>query len=130
MKKNISIKSHMDYGSYIFYDERNKIKMNFKVYKIVNELNESALRYLYKDIKYNWSNNINHEIDLTDVILRHEDEEIVHHIHASKTPESGLIFLSYINDNTEVSRLKINNSEDFQIGYFNYLNKAKSSSGE
>lgn len=99
-----------------------------KMKKIVNELNEDALKYLYKDMKYNWSNNVDHAVVLTEFIHESDnDKKCISTIYVEKHRSSNHIFLCCKNffDGPQPTICQIDNMKDFQCQYMTMLNRIK-----
>lgn len=95
-----------------------------KIIKVENELNEAALRSLYKDITYNWSNNVDHIVTLTEVI--YEDEHLGRcksEIQILKLKSKEQFYIRCLCESYPVGT-----PESFQYMYMKMLNKIKSMS--
>ena len=95
--------------------------------KIENELNETALGYLYKDIMTNWSNNVDHSVVLTEVI--HQDDKLNRFaskiiIDKLKPVENKIIMRCYRHDERG-ERKEVDNVDDFKYTYMKMLNWIK-----
>ena len=95
--------------------------------KIENELNETALECLYKDIMTNWSNNVDHSVILTEVI--HKDEKLNRFeskiiIDKLKSEEKCIIMRCYRHDERG-ERKEVVGVDDFKYTYMKMLNWIK-----
>ena len=97
-----------------------------KIIKVENELNEVALEHLYKDIIYNWSNNVDHLVTLTEVI--HEDDNCQRFkssIRIEKPKSTEHLYIRCVKIEQE-STYPILSVEDFKCIYMRMLNNIKS----
>ena len=101
-----------------------------KIIKVDNELREVALEHLYKDIVYNWSNNVDHLVTMTEVI--HEDDTCQRFRSSIRVekPKSSEHFYIICNKIGQESRYPISDLEDFKCTYMLMLNNIKSANEE
>ena len=115
----------------IFLKKERKVKIvAMKFFKTINELPAISLEFLYKDIRYNWSNNVRHEAALTDVVFKDDETGEFHKetVVITKTPiPDEHIFITTTIDPANKKKEPVIDQEDFKSKYFASLDQIKSS---
>jgi len=95
--------------------------------KIDNELTMSNIKALFTDAYYNWSNNIDNSVDLTDIYISDNDERIASYsIVLVKVKHCEEIFMKLIDsEGNRKGMHEITCVGDAQLSYMHMINIAK-----
>lgn len=95
--------------------------------KIENELSMNNIKALYTDAAYNWSNNVDNSIDLTDIYIVDNGERLASYsIVLTKVKRCDEIFMKLVDNNGNRKGIhEITCVGDAQLSYMHMINTAK-----